>query len=118
MQLWLLCCFLLFIMLQGYDWLSHQAWFGAPALTLPWVVLGGIGLAIASNRHNWQPWRTSAPQGNREGESAIAPAPLPTDPAPQIPRQPSAAPPLGSAKTGQPASISFDIGQAKARSRS
>lgn len=50
MSLWLLCCLLLFVGARGYDWISHQSWFLAPELSLPWVILGGIGLAIASNR--------------------------------------------------------------------
>lgn len=54
MHLWLLCCVLLFATSQGYDWISHQAWFTVPELALPWVVLGGLGLAIASNRDAWQ----------------------------------------------------------------
>ncbi len=49
MALWLLCCVLLFITSRGYDWLSHQNWFLVPELSLPWIVLGGLGLAIASN---------------------------------------------------------------------
>ncbi|MEL6762255.1 MAG: hypothetical protein AAFO87_01110 [Cyanobacteria bacterium J06607_6] len=55
MHLWLLCCVLLFLASQGYEWISHQAWFMAPELALPWVVLGGIGLAIASNRATFAP---------------------------------------------------------------
>jgi hypothetical protein len=51
MNLWLLCCVLLFITSQGYSWLSQQAWFVMPELALPWILLGGTGLAIASNRH-------------------------------------------------------------------
>ncbi|MEM6713751.1 MAG: hypothetical protein AAF622_01620 [Cyanobacteria bacterium P01_C01_bin.147] len=59
MALWLLCCVLLFVTSCGYDWLSHQSWFFTPELSLPWLVLGGLGLAIASNRHVWHlaDWR-------------------------------------------------------------
>ncbi|NER84087.1 MAG: hypothetical protein F6K42_32015 [Leptolyngbya sp. SIO1D8] len=49
MRLWLLCCALLFITAQTYDWISHQSWFITPHLSLPWIILGGVGLAIASN---------------------------------------------------------------------
>lgn len=49
MRLWLLCCIFLFGATQLYDWGSHQAWLAAD-LSLPWVLLGGVGLAIASNR--------------------------------------------------------------------
>ncbi|MGF1457434.1 MAG: hypothetical protein ACFBSG_00250 [Leptolyngbyaceae cyanobacterium] len=49
MTLWFLCCVLLFIASRGYDWISHQGWFLTPELSLPWLVLGGLGLAIASN---------------------------------------------------------------------
>ncbi len=54
MRLWLLCCALLFVAAQIYDWMSHQAWLTAE-LSLPWVILGGVGLAIASNRSLLKP---------------------------------------------------------------
>lgn len=61
MALWLLCCVLLFITSRGYVWLSHQSWFLAPELSLPWLLLGGIGLAIASNRQAWPKDLTQLP---------------------------------------------------------
>ncbi|MEL6381174.1 MAG: hypothetical protein AAFQ89_01620 [Cyanobacteria bacterium J06626_18] len=45
---------MLFIAAQIYDWISHQAWITAD-LSLPWVILGGVGLAIASNRSLLKP---------------------------------------------------------------
>jgi hypothetical protein len=43
----------------GISVLSHQAWFLHPDLGWPWVILGGLGLAIASHypalKTLWQP---------------------------------------------------------------
>lgn len=50
MNLWFLCCLLMFMVSQGYGWLNQQPWFVVPDLALPWILLGGVGLAIASNR--------------------------------------------------------------------
>jgi hypothetical protein len=52
----------MFIAAQGYDWVSHQAWFGQPQLSLPWLILGGIGLAIASNRSELKALTATAAQ--------------------------------------------------------
>jgi hypothetical protein len=49
MNLWFLCCVLVFIASQGYGWLNQQSWFVESDLALPWIMLGGLGLAIASN---------------------------------------------------------------------
>ena len=75
MALWLLCCVLLFMTSRGYDWLSHQSWFMAPELSLPWVMLGGLGLAIASNRDVWHWVNQQLPleQSNQAAPPTLSP---------------------------------------------
>ncbi|NEQ47282.1 MAG: hypothetical protein F6K00_28580 [Leptolyngbya sp. SIOISBB] len=73
MALWLLCCVLLFITSRGYDWLSHQSWFLVPELSLPWLVLGGLGLALASNRDVWH-WANQRFQSGKATPPTISPA--------------------------------------------
>ncbi|MDA0674282.1 MAG: hypothetical protein O3C67_11330 [Cyanobacteria bacterium] len=70
----------MFIATQGYEWISHQTWFGAPQIALPWLILGGIGLAIASNRSELKALTT-----------AIAPPQLPltSTPTPSVSPAPS-----------------------------
>lgn len=110
MALWLLCCVLLFITSRGYVWLSHQSWFLAPELSLPWLVLGGLGLAIASNRSAWAHASVKLPTTTR---SQVASSPPPS-------LQPSTADvagvsPVTSRKPLKPhSSISFEISTAKA----
>ncbi|MBE7384573.1 MAG: hypothetical protein F6J95_024555 [Leptolyngbya sp. SIO1E4] len=91
MRLWLLCCALLFIVAKGYDWITHQIWFQFPDLSLPWIVLGGIGLAIASNRVDFKPTShqsvdASAPlpdlSGVAEANPMVPPAEHPIAPVP------------------------------------
>lgn len=57
MWLWLLCCGVLFVGTQTYQWLGHQPWFGTPQWGWPWLGLGGLGLAIASNYGSYRQWR-------------------------------------------------------------
>lgn len=71
MALWLLCCILLFITSRGYDWLSQQSWFGTPELSLPWLVLGGLGLAIASNYKAWQSLTTPKTAATVPGDPLV-----------------------------------------------
>lgn len=49
MKLWLLSFILLFLVAEGIDWLGTAGWLGSLDLSLPMTVLGGLGLAIASN---------------------------------------------------------------------
>jgi uncharacterized membrane protein len=112
MNLWLLCCVLLFITSQGYSWLSQQAWFVAPDLGLPWILLAGTGLAIASNRHAFQK-SVSATQQKTElttqGSRAAGHNPPAHGPSSAI-----APPKQSSPRQAHPAkkpSISFEISQ-------
>ena len=107
MHLWLLCCVLLFLASQGYEWISHQAWFMAPELALPWVVLGGIGLVIASNRAAFAP--LLSPPSRRAGPP-VTPAtvnrPAAGPPPPTAPKTVGAHPTDHAAKSQ---SVSFRI---------
>ncbi|MBF2036479.1 MAG: hypothetical protein IGR92_13650 [Leptolyngbyaceae cyanobacterium T60_A2020_046] len=108
MWLWLVCCGVLFIAVQGYQWLDSHGWTQVD-LAWPWVLLGGVGLAIASNR-------------KPRSLTSIAPPPIsPVDPSPTPPPKPAKAPPPSpSAAAAQPnarpvapsprsPSISFEI---------
>ena len=111
MALWLLCCILLFITSRGYDWLSHQSWFAMPELSLPWLVLGGLGLAIASNYSAWQSLTTSStlPDATDNlGPPTVSTTSVVTD-APAKSQPPA----VNSAR--QPASISFKVATPKTR---
>jgi len=113
MALWLLCCILLFITSRGYDWLSHQSWFATPELSLPWLVLGGLGLAIASNYSVWQSLTTQEPPSfaidDREPPPADSTAPIVTD-------MPAVSPTLIPSPAKRSGSISFEVTTTKARS--
>ncbi|MGD1941939.1 MAG: hypothetical protein ACFB0G_11560 [Leptolyngbyaceae cyanobacterium] len=116
MHLWLLCCVLLFLASQGYDWISHQAWFMAPELALPWVVLGGIGLAIASNRAAFAPLlspssrRAVPPAAPSTASPPSAATKLPTPP-PTVVTHPTDRPPKSQ-------SVSFKISRKQISSKS
>ncbi|MDB9528113.1 hypothetical protein PN498_19125 [Oscillatoria sp. CS-180] len=103
MHFWFLCCFLLFIVSQGYGWLSHQSWFAIHELGLPWVMLGGVGLAIASNYSTLSP--TAKPK------ATLSPPPSRSSQKPDKPPQIiSEEPPLLVTSAAQkPISISFEI---------
>jgi hypothetical protein len=88
MQLWLVCCLVLFAVAEGW-----QGW-GQIDLSLPLVLIGGIGLAIASQPWSWPP---ASPPKSLE----VTPPPAPQMPPPVQPGR---------------SSISFDIAKPKARS--
>lgn len=102
MRLWLVCCVLLFMTAQGYDWVSHHGWLHLQAVPLPWMILGGVGLAIASNRSTIQHLR------GRQ----VTPPPLPTVP-PVCPpsHTPTAIAPPDIRPSPPRKSISFEIPQ-------
>ena len=112
MALWLLCCILLFITSRGVDWLSQQSWLATPELSLPWIVLGGLGLAIASNYSVWQ-----SLTGQETPPSALSDryAPPASIPPPTVTDAPAAAPPLPPSSAKRSASISFEVTTTKAR---
>jgi len=88
MQLWLVCCLVLFIATEAWQRLSHVD------LSLPLVLIGGIGLAIASQ--SWPP-----PTPPQSSQAASPPSP-----------KPEIAPPSRSGRS----SISFEISKPKAKS--
>ncbi len=87
MRLWLLCCILLFAATQGYEWLVHQVNFVVPPVPWPLAVIGGMALAIASNRQQLDaiaPTELSSPTPLSATERpAITPV-VPADPQPPI----------------------------------
>ncbi len=102
MKLWLVCFLLLFGVAETAQWFGQLAWFDSVDLSLPLTIVGGVGLAIASNY---------ATLFGRSWPGAITPKPAP-------PPQPSTMPPpsptvAAPAKTTQASrkgdTISFEI---------
>ena len=78
MKLWLVSFLILFSGAEAIQWFAHLQWFGGVELSLPAVVMGGIGLAIASNYRQlqalgWLPETSSTPEISAPEEtSAVA----------------------------------------------
>ncbi len=113
MRLWLVCCVLMFAAAQGYEWVGRQLWFADPDLSLPWLLLGGAGLAIASNlgavQQLWPAPSTragasSAPSPTQSSPAFTNPAPGPDPAGGPTAKKPS---PKGTG-VGQ-TSISFEV---------
>jgi hypothetical protein len=49
MKLWLVCFLVLFFGAEGFQWFVGLHWFSGAEFSLPTVLIGGAGLAIASN---------------------------------------------------------------------
>ncbi|WP_194026721.1 hypothetical protein [Nodosilinea sp. LEGE 07298] len=99
MKLWLVCFLILFFGAETAQWLGQLPWVSSIELSLPLTVVGGIGLAIASNYRHWS------------SRSAIAvksePPPLPTAAPP--PSTEVAAPAPAPNLNRKPSTISFEI---------
>jgi hypothetical protein len=99
MKLWLVCFLILFLGAEAAQWLGQLPWIGGVELSLPLTVMGGVGLAIASNyRHG----------------SRVDPLPPPPEPSPlpsiMPPPSPPAEPPVPSPQASRRAdTISFEI---------
>lgn len=78
MKLWLVCFFILFFGAEAIQWFGHLPWVSNIELSLPLTIVGGIGLAIASNYRNWPTL------GPTPAESKVHPLPNPTPPSPTI----------------------------------
>lgn len=50
MNLWLLCVAILFVGVEGWQWMSQLSWSAMVGVPQPWMVVAGVGLAIASMR--------------------------------------------------------------------
>ncbi len=79
MKLWLVCFLILFFGAEAVQWFGQLPWVSGVELSLPLTVVGGIGLAIASNRgalfgRNWPTF------GPPPAKSADLPLPSPTPP--------------------------------------
>lgn len=62
MKLWLVCFLILFFGAEAVQWFSHLPWVSSVELSLPLTIVGGIGLAIASNYRNWPTFGTPPAQ--------------------------------------------------------
>ncbi|MBD2232972.1 hypothetical protein [Phormidium tenue] len=102
MKLWLVCFLILFFGAEAVQWFGHLPWVSSVEPSLPLTLLGGIGLAIASNYRNWP---------------TFGPAPKPEDPPlPSSPPSPSIATPVNTPKVSRKAdTISFEIKKPQAK---
>ncbi len=98
MNLWLVCFFILFFGAETAQWLGQLPWLGSMELSLPLTVVGGIGLAIASNYRNW----STADPGRPPTETPLPPVAAPPSPPANI----APVPPPVSRRTD---TISFEI---------
>ncbi|MGB3199970.1 MAG: hypothetical protein WBA99_03655 [Nodosilinea sp.] len=99
MKLWLVSFLILFFGAEMAQWLGHLPGLGRIELSLPLTVLGGIGLAIASN---YRPWPSLDP--NADTAKSV---PLPT--ATPSPSPPAAASPPPRVSRKATDTISFEI---------
>jgi hypothetical protein len=113
MKFWLVCVVLLFLGSEATQWLGQIPWLTSVELSLPMTIVGGIGLAIASNyallsgRH--RPGLGTAV--SRESSTAIAPQTAPpAQSGNALPTTPSINPsPQPAAIATKTESISFEI---------
>lgn len=108
MKLWLVCFILLFSAAKGLQWLGQFSWVSGAELSLPLVIVGGLGLAIASNASTWKALGLLAAPPARP--DAAARPPVVTASPPVNPPSPSPVSPNALKEIAKPAaSISFDI---------
>ncbi|MGF1516550.1 MAG: hypothetical protein ACFCVB_01925 [Nodosilinea sp.] len=98
MKLWLVCFLLLFGFAETAQWLGQLAWFDSVELSLPLTIVGGVGLAIASNY---------ATLFGRSQPGAIAPKPAPPPAPPPSPQLAAPAQATQASRKGD--TISFEI---------
>jgi hypothetical protein len=112
MRLWLVSFLILFFGAEGLQWFGQLHWFSGVEFSVPVVVIGGIGLAIASNYRLVQslgllPETHPTPKNNpfptRRSTPTIDPAPTQTVQSPSV----------GSQTQRQEKSISFTIHKPK-----
>lgn len=104
MKLWLVCFFILFFGAEAIQWLGHLSWVSNVELSLPLTIVGGIGLAIASNYRNWPTL------GPTPAKPKAPPLPNPTPPIPTI------ATPVNAPRVSHKAdTISFEIKKPQAK---
>lgn len=110
MKLWLVCFLILFCGAETAQWLGQLPWVSGVELSLPLTVVGGVGLAIASNYgalfgRNWPTFGTLAAKPETP--------PLPgTTPPPRPPADKPVNVPQTSRKAG---TISFEIKKPQAK---
>lgn len=107
MKFWLISFGGLFVLAEATQWLWQGQGVGKTMVSLPVVVLGGIGLAIASNYRYWL-LPPSMSSGAKQSPSSVAPFP-PTRPLATKP-QPEGSRKIGPGPSSPPqTSISFEI---------
>lgn len=118
MKLWFVSFLILFFGAEALQWFAQVHWFGGVELSIPAVVIGGVGLAIASNYRQFQAlgllpelW-SDAPLPSPVAEKRPpSPPPIATDSEVSQPAAEPAAKPEKSIsfEIPKPRSISFEI---------
>jgi hypothetical protein len=98
MRFGLVCFGLLFMGIEFYQWVAHLTWLGDLDLSLPMTLVGGVGLAIASN------YKSRSARLGSTVEPVIHP---PAEPPPTVTPQP--APPSMTTAVADKSSISFKV---------
>ena len=84
MKLWLVCFLIQFLGAEAAQWLGQLPWMASLELSLPLTVMGGVGLAIASNYRHGSRVDPLPPTP----EPPTLPPPCPTpEPAPKVSRR-------------------------------
>ncbi|MEM9904189.1 MAG: hypothetical protein AAF921_04105 [Cyanobacteria bacterium P01_D01_bin.44] len=109
MRFGLICFLALFFGTELVQWVTHLPWLSEFELSLPLALLGGSGLAIASNYKQLN-GLLPPPQAGQP-DTAIAPNPAASSPATSHSAAPSTKPALSPQSPSQPSSssISFKI---------
>ncbi len=103
MKLWIVSFLLLFFAAESAQWLGQLPWLNGLELSMPLTILGGVGLAIASNAsHRFNPGRLNP--GAITPKPPEAPPPPPQREAPAPTQQPNV--------SRKADTISFEIKQA------
>lgn len=106
MQFWFVCCVLLFAVFHAYAWIAHRA-LALPQLGLPWAILGGVGLAIASNYNSLKAIDSKISPGlEKQSKQPLQPASS-TESLPQVSLSPETVYPHSTVT--KPSGISFEI---------
>ncbi|WOD37487.1 hypothetical protein [Nodosilinea sp. E11] len=87
MKLWLVCFLVLFFGAEAAQWLGQVPWISHVELSLPLTVVGGIGLAIASNYRSRPTFGPPSPQPAPPPLTNPTPPPSPAIKAPVQPIQ-------------------------------
>jgi hypothetical protein len=113
MKLWLVSFLILFFGAEAIQWVLQFHWFSGVELSLPVVIIGGIGLAIASNYRQFQALGLLPeifPASDMPVSQDRSPEPLPESKPPQVT---TSQPAVVAASRKKEHSISFKVSKPK-----